>query len=742
MSTNTKSMKHRTNTPHNRNIALWLTTALLVFGLCANAQTYVEVNIDVNHTVGGEDSFNREKWMVVSSSQSSGEWSDIMDKFEYISNDLDTYWGRETGHIKSYSKTVNQDPNRPGYADTTYLESMGAADIIKYAGKTDRHAYEKGNFIVANQQTPIFPNDHTATNGGWYYNSEDTDDKPFGTASAEYCTHYFNNFYGNGGTSGFPMPTYFEIMNEPVWHFVDGSHDGKATVEQVFKFHQTVADKIHQKVPGLKVGGYGTAFPDMDKGGDLKQWDERWRLFIEDYGDAFDFYTLHLYDKPIWYGREVYRKGGRNEATFDLMEHFSMLTHGETKPLLITEYGTQLWGLTDEERLWRPYNDWTRVKAFNAMLMQFLERPNVIAGALPFAVPKGEWGYDTEADIPYRCRLLRKANEPEDYSGDWVWTEYIKFYELWAEVKGLRLDTYSDNLDFQVDAYANGKEVYVILNNIENVAKNFDLNIKGINNNTIESLEVKRLYFSEDSLVVLNQEIMRGFDGAKELRGDETIIAKYIFKDNVNVDQTSSETKYYATTYKQPIETRVENEFTFENVEKGSNGEAVLRIGLCREIGSTHFPRTIEVNGNTVDVPSNYRGDIQLDRDNFFGMIEVQVPFEYIQSGSNSVALSFSGTDGFVSSCALQVFNFSREIKRSGTTAISEITQSRLYNLYPIPANDLLKIEGDIQSWKLYSMAGNILQEGIENQVPLSHLPAGTYLLQMDDKEVQTFTKI
>jgi agarase len=631
-----------------------------------SAQVKVEVNIDVNHQVGDETSFNRIKWMNVHSSQSSSVWNDVEDKLEYLVNDLDVYFGRETGHITSNAKRVNEDPVRPGYADPDHIKTRGDADKISYAKKTNRHGYEKGNFIIAGQQLPLFPNGNNPTNGGWYYSTTDTASEPFGTASGEFCAEYFNNFFGNGGTSGFPMPRYFEIMNEPVWHFVDGNHDGGGTVEKVFKFHKTVADIVHDKVPGLQIGGYGTAFPDFDDGGDLADWNERWGPFIKDYGSSFDFYSIHLYDRPIQNGEviEQFRKGGRNEATFDMMEHYSMLNYNELKPFFMTEYGGQLWGMNDQDRLWRPHNDWRRIEAFNAMLMQFLERPNNIISAIPFVMPKAEWGYDSAKDIPYRCRLLRKANEPNEYSGEWVWTEYIKFFQLWSDVKGLRLDTYANNHDFQVDAYADGKEVYVILNNIESATVDFNLEIKGQNNNEIESIQLKRLYFNNDEQVILDISNPDSFEGLKDIRDDETIIVKYTFKDDVLVDETSKEEKHYATTYKQPIVANNPIVFEFNNILKGAEGEVVLRLGLARALSLDRFPASIKINGTNIGVPNNYRGDRQRGRKQFFGMLEINVPFSLIKEGTNLVEVKFDETGGHISSSAIQVFNFSREIQR------------------------------------------------------------------------------
>jgi len=644
-----------------------ISTLFLLLTSVVFAQVQVEVNIDVNHKVGEHTSFDRSKWMIVSSQHDAGIWNDVVDKFDYLINDLDTYFGRSTGHITSQGKNVNEDPNRVGFADPDHIKILGDNYKSTYSNKTDRFVLEdKSNLVVAMQQLPFFSNGANATNGGWYFSSTDTEDEPFGTAVGEFAADYFNHSFGEGGITGSPMPEYFEVMNEPAYHFVDTDQHGGGTIEQIFKFHKTVADIVHDKVPGLKVGGYGTAFPDFDEGGNLSQWEERWKTYIKEYGSSFDFYSIHLYDRPIENGKviEQFRKGGRNEATLDMIEHYSILEHGETKPLVVTEYGGQLWGMTTEERLWRPHNDWRRLEAFNGMLMQFLERPNTIERALPFSDPKAEWGYDHENNVPYRCRLLRKANEPEEYSGEWVWTDFVKFYELWSDVKGIRLDTYADNLDFQVDAYTHENEVYVILNNIESANIDFELNLKGLNSNKIKSVEVKRLFFTDDEIVKLTTNTYDDFQGIIDIRDDETIIAKYTFKNDIQVDNASEESKYYATTYKQPITANTPVVFSLKDIVKETNGEAVLRLGLARAKESTRFPTEIKVNGNTVNIPDNYRGDAQGGRKQFFGMLEVGVPYEYLEQGDNSVEVTFSDSDGFVSTCALQVFNFTRPIKR------------------------------------------------------------------------------
>ena len=53
---------------------------------------------------------------------------------------------------------------------------------------------------------------------------------------------------------------------------------------------------------------------------------------------------------------------------------------------------------------------------------------------------------------------------PANEHKNWEWSDIILWYELWKDVKGTRIDTKADNPDVQVDAYVNGKHVYLIVN--------------------------------------------------------------------------------------------------------------------------------------------------------------------------------------------------------------------------------------------------------------------------------------
>ena len=347
----------------------------------------------------------------------------------------------------------------------------------------------------------------------------------------------------------------------------------------------------------VKVGGFCTAFPDPDKR-NFAQWDERWKRFIDEVGPKMDFYSIHLYDFPIFPNTPSYRKGGRNEVTFEILEQYNFLQYGAIKPMVVSEYGAQTHQLNNSQ--WSSLRDWYNVEAFNAMLMQMLERPNTIDRAIPFAVAKGVWGNRTVNGqiIPYSSRLLKKTTEPASYDGNtWEWTDFIKFFELWSDVKGLRADSFTSELNLQVDSYIDGNEAYVILNNIQPASMDFNLNLYGTDGNNIQNIEVKRLFLSSAEVTTLETSNVSDFSGTQTIRDNETIILKYTFDSNISMGHTSEEFKYYANSYLQDITTNAV-QFDFDQTfDLGAEGEAMLRLGIYREHNKSKTPSSISING-------------------------------------------------------------------------------------------------------------------------------------------------
>ncbi len=212
------------------------------------------------------------------------------------------------------------------------------------------------------------------------------------------------------------------------------------------------------------------------------------------------------------------------------------------------------------------------------------------------------YSYLTLGEVKPFNILLRQADELEGETGThWVYTELVQFFQLWSDVKGTRIDTHPTDPDIQVDAYVERNKVYVILNNLE-------------------------------------------------------------FNDVV-IDQSSEEIKYYADKYLQPIRAGEASSFVIDGVETGDIGEATLRLGLGRDHGRSLQP-TVLFNGDTLDIPRDIRGYDQHTRARFFGILEIPVPYESVKE-SNNISVSFEDGGGHISSVSLQSYLQSKELIRT-----------------------------------------------------------------------------
>ena len=219
------------------------------------------------------------------------------------------------------------------------------------------------------------------------------------------------------------------------------------------------------------------------------------------------------------------------------------------------------------------------------------------------------------------------------------------------------------------------------------------------------------------------------------------MILEYEFVEEVTINQTTAEKTYWADRYKREILVGRTNAFTFENVALAGNGEAVLRLGMGREHGSDLNP-TIEVNGEVLEIPRvrDWRGYDQRTRDSYFGVIEIEVPYELLVEGRNEIKVSVLDDDkgGFITSVGLQVFNFSRPVPRFdevASIAKNDITY-RAFGLLPNPAQDEVKIISDFEgqiSYTIFQINGaKVAQSFTDNKmISTNDLEKGMYLITL-----------
>ncbi|QBG45915.1 hypothetical protein EGM51_00250 [Verrucomicrobia bacterium S94] len=625
--------------------------AVAALGLTgAAAQVSVDINLDTRHEVGGVSEFDRETYMVLHASAGENTWDSEEQESAFL-NDYDVYLGRANGTLPWNLSQTTEDPSKPGWCDHANMLSRGNSARSTYASDTHAHSLEsRARKMMIGGQEGMYPNGQTNGNGFAVGSYE---------ALADFYEQFLTDFYGTGGTDGAPKPAMVEVMNEP---FVKADELG-TTRANISRLHTNVAAAIHNSHPDVMVGGYCAAHPQYE-GSNFGHWEDNWKTFIDIAGEHMDFFSLHLYDNPGGSTNVLehqYRSGSNVEALLDMIEHYSMLTLGEIKPFNISEFGSLS---VESDVPYNPKNDWVDVRSYSTILMQLLERPDRMIQTIPFMMVQAEWGRSANG-YPYPTRLLYDEDEllgsPKDKDGPFVFTERIKYWELWKEVQGTRVDSISDDPDIQVDAYVDETNAFVIVSSLDHTGpQTVDLNLFGTSR-LFNAVEVKHTYADAAGNVVLDHYVTNEL-ASMTLPASSTAVIKYQFSAPVVPEKTEIESKYYATTYLQPITAGTPVVFSITNVNTSARyGEAVLRLGLGRAHGLSLQP-VLTVNGTEVPVPEDWRGYDQSTRDSFFGVLEIPVPYELLQS-NNTVSVQFEDNGGHVSSVALQVFEFESDIR-------------------------------------------------------------------------------
>lgn len=626
---------------------------------CAGATESVDINLNVRHEVGGVSELDRETYFVLHASAGENTWDSDEQETSFL-NDYDVYLGRANGTLPWNLSETTEDPSKPGWCDHDQMLTRGNSARSKYASDTHAQSLESraSKMMIGGQMDMLYPVDENNANG--FVVSEHA-------ALADFYEYFLSDFYGTGGTDGAPVPGMIEVVNEP---FVAASRHN-TTREDISSLHTNVAAAIHNSHPDVLVGGYCAAHPQYEgTDGNFSHWDANWKTFIDIAGEDMDFFSLHLYDNPqstnvLDVLSTQYRSGSNVEALLDMVEHYSMIRLGEVKPFNISEFGSL--SITNGIP-YDPTHDWVDVRSYSTILMQLLERPDHMLQTIPFMMVQAEWG--RKDGYPYPTRLLYDVDEltgsPKDTDGPFDFTQRLKFWELWKEVRGTRVDTIASDPDIQVDAYVNRSNAFVIVNSLDHTGpQTVDLNMFG-SNRTLQHVVVKHTYADETGMPTLDHYTNSTLNSIT-LPASSTAVIKYVYSGPVSQDITSTESKYYATTYLQPISEDAPIEFNITNVTASAQyGEALLRLGIGRAHEKSLNP-TLLLNGTRVSVPTDWRGYDQETRPQFFGVIEIPVAYDLLQS-NNTISVEFGDTGGHVSSVALQVFEFSSDIRNPSNT--------------------------------------------------------------------------
>jgi hypothetical protein len=540
--------------------------------------------------------------------------------------------------------------------------------------------------------------------------------------AADWAAEYFKDDIANGEAQEF-----VEVMNEPFVHAKDFYSGGWSISEnnriklQMAKLYNEVGKRIHETpaLDNMKVIGYSSAWPSMELD-DFGHWNDNMKMFMDNAGDNMFGFSTHLYDGINIAGQDTKRSGSNSEAILDLIENYSFIKWNIIKPHAITEYGGIEKGYGDD------YSDIASSQtliSINHILFNLLDRQDRLVNSIPFITGKAEWHINATNNYqPYQAVLWKPTNIGQPTPAGWEYTPRINFYELWKDVKGKRIMIKSDNPDVQTHAFVDTNKMYVGLSNLDENSQIVNLTMLSSIADLV-NVKIKDLKTYAQALPDMTITTVTEAPSSITLIKDETVVLEYTFNNPVTFNNALRENNYYTTNYLQPISANSTISYTFNNVIQG-NGFATLRMSIGRKHNVSKKP-IVKVNGTVIEVPDNWKGYDQANRDDFFGMIEI--PFSsYLLLENNQVTVEFPDSGGRISSLILSVHTYDVASSVS-TLAVVQSTG----NACPGTSNGTINIKPLLPDTYQVHITGDTINETYDfsQSYDIENLASGTYAI-------------
>jgi hypothetical protein len=533
-------------------------------------------------------------------------------------------------------------------------------------------------------------------------------------------------------------PEFYEPMNEPFVHARDFYNEPdwdpvaearvKLEMAQVFS---EIGSKIHAapELANMKVIGYAAAYPSFEKN-DFSIWNQNMKMFMDEAGANMDALSTHLYDGINQIGQDTRRSGSNMEAVLDLIESYSFQKWGIIKPHVISEFG----GIVGNT--YSDINNVQSVGSQNSLLFGLFERQDITELTIPFTTGKSTW-HITEANnyLPYKAVLYKPVpmGVPLDQVTSWEYTDRIYFYELWKNVSGDRIELNSTNPDIQVQGFRDGNKLFLALNNLDDFDRSISLQLQSVSGATPNDVRIKSLIINPNELAQFTDQTTLVLPESYNLKANETVVFEYTYDNTFSYDNAIILNRHYNNeSTVQAITANSSMTYTFSNVPSSSIASATLRMSIGRKHDKSKSP-TIVVNGQTLSVPTNWKGYDQANRDDFFGMIEIDVPVESLQA-STSVTLEFSDSGGHLSSLVLITQTYDQSLS-STEKGISSNGEDKLI-LYPNPAKAIVLLDQKYigKELRFFTLTGKEVYRAVYNgnAVDVEQLPSGLYLVRSE----------
>lgn len=409
----------------------------------------VEIRVDTDHelAIGGTSDLQRDRWFRIHETPGV-----VHESFER--------WAAERGFLPGRGafkfnpaltrgwgngETLKERRDKPRAADLTFFDRYDS-------GERQRRtipSWKEVPFALCFNDWPEFMS--VPLKGRGTPLVEHFDD------AAELAAAYVADQITDGGSTA----AWWEVKNESSVAS-EWSHHGQDGVDGwglLADFHNRVADAVHSRAPGVKIGGPSSAYMQLQVR-NLELYRNQAR-FIENTRGHLDFFSHHFYENALTLGAHE-RRGlgysnyllGRYEAILDMLRA-EMHRVDNVLPILITETGSLQNGR-------QPSDNWLRLHAWNAYLTKSMQRPDQIDMFVPFIFLHMSWNPNS-GDAAFTPKEDRQRHVSiEDFEP----TIIAHYFDLWRDFDGRRLpvDFNRDWLD--VVAVHEGDQISLAVTNM------------------------------------------------------------------------------------------------------------------------------------------------------------------------------------------------------------------------------------------------------------------------------------
>jgi len=441
--------------------------------------------------------------------------------------------------------------------------------------------------------------------------------------AAELAAAYVADQVRDGGRTA----TWWEVKNEATikaeWDYHwNKKYDSWALMAD---FHNRVADAVHRRSPTTKVGGPSSAWMQL-QAADFGLYRKQTK-FMDLTKDHIDFYSHHFYEDFGSLGAWERRKGrytnyllGRLEAILDLFRAH-MCETDNVKPFLVTECGSLQPGRG-------PSDYWLRIRSYSAYVHKFMQRPDQIELAVPFAFLSIPWN-PKSGDAAFIPKEGKRNSAPLD---DCDPTPVSRLFELWRDFDGRRLPVTFDRQWLDVTAVHKGKRLQLAITNMG--GRRLAINVSSLaGGQPMKSVTQRRLYYC-DGEVRYEDSVSHADASAIPVDVEETTIVTIELTEPLNIGGTVERSSSYAAGTAIKSDVAFERGYTIHVDDPGSVQAATLVIGVHRNGGLDG-----SLSGTFNGMPFTADADWASEFNNLFAPIKVALPVEVL-SKTNRVKVA------------------------------------------------------------------------------------------------------